>query len=312
MDTEKDTDKDTEKENILLESINTNSIHVSSSSENFEEKVKSFVIKNKPKLFILTPCYGGMCFVSYLESLINTINVFNMFNFPIQVEFCKNDSLVSRARNNLIARAMSDPLASHIIFIDSDITWNPISILKLILADKPLIGGVYPIKRYNWENLINQTTQKYDNTVIDSWIKKKDNNEILKKTMPDISTIQSSLFRYNINYIDTHVQIDNNLTKVKHLATGFMLMQRSMLEQMMLAYPFTKYVDDCNFLKDYENKYAYALFDCGVEDNHYLSEDWLFCNRWSKIGGSIWIDVSINLTHTGYEDYNGFFISSIL
>ena len=61
-----------------------------------------------------------------------------------------------------------------------------------------------------------------------------------------------------------------------------------------------------------ENNYAYALFDCGVEDDHYLSEDWLFCNRWKKIGGSIWLDVSINLTHTGVENFNGCFISSIL
>jgi hypothetical protein len=91
-----------------------------------------------------------------------------------------------------------------------------------------------------------------------------------------------------------------------------MLMQRQMIEKMMLAYHSTKYTDDVGFLNGRENNYAYALFDCGVEDDHYLSEDWLFCNRWSKIGGSIWLDVTINLTHTGVQDYNGSFLSSIL
>jgi hypothetical protein len=112
--------------------------------------------------------------------------------------------------------------------------------------------------------------------------------------------------------MDKFIQIENNLTKVKHLATGFMMMQRSMLDKMMLAFPFTKYTDDCGFLRNHENKYAYALFDCGVEDGHYLSEDWLFCNRWCKIGGEIMLDVSVNLTHTGQENFNGSFISSII
>jgi hypothetical protein len=287
-------------------------INISNSDNNdtFDETVKQYIVENDPKLYILTPCYGGTCYISYLQCLINTLNLFRLYNFPIQVEFCKNDSLVSRARNNLIAKAMHDPKCSHIIFIDNDITWNPVCILKLIITNKPLIGGAYPIKRYNWEKLTPENS--YDEAVINRWIDKKNKNTSLKESMTDVDMIQSSLLRYNINYISKYIQIENNLTEVKHIATGFMLMQRAMIEKMMIAYHSTKYTDDVNFLTGTENNYAYALFDCGVEDDHYLSEDWLFCNRWRKIGGSIWLDVTINLTHTGTEDYNGSFISSIL
>jgi hypothetical protein len=41
---------------------------------------------------------------------------------------------------------MADPKVTHIMFIDNDITWNPIDILKLIIAKKPIIGGAYPLK----------------------------------------------------------------------------------------------------------------------------------------------------------------------
>ena len=104
-----------ENDNIKLEKINDNETHFldinsAQSASSFEETVKKFVETTKPKLYILTPCYGGMCHVGYLECLINTLNLFRQFNFPIQAEFCKNDSLVCRARNNLIAKAMSDPL----------------------------------------------------------------------------------------------------------------------------------------------------------------------------------------------------------
>jgi hypothetical protein len=102
------------------------------------------------------------------------------------------------------------------------------------------------------------------------------------------------------------------LARVRHLATGFMMFKRSVIEKMGLAYPTTKYTDDVGFLVGDQNKYAYALFDCGVEDDHYYSEDWLFCHRWTKMGGNIYIDVGINLMHTGNEDFKGCYLASIL
>ena len=80
--------------------------------------------------------------------------------------------------------------------------------------------------------------------------------------------IQTNLLNYNVNYLGNVLQIDNNLARVKHVATGFMLIKREVFTKMMKSFPSTKYVDDVNFLKQEENEFAYALFDCGVEDGH--------------------------------------------
>jgi len=286
-------------------------ISTTQSAVSIEAQITNFVKKNNPKLFILTPCYASQCFVNYVGSLIRTIDAFRQVNFPLQVEFCRNDSLVSRARNNLIARAMSDPAMTHVIFIDSDITWDPIDIFKLIIADKPLVGGVYPLKSYNWSRLIKNPMNPYETDLVGSMIKKKNGSQ-LKDMITDELMIQHNLLRYNINYKSNTLQIQNNLAEVKHVATGFMLIKRDLLKKMQKAFPSTKYVDDVNFLREHENVNAYALFDCGVEEGHYFSEDWLFCHRWTKMGGDIYIDVSINLTHTGIEDYQGCYISTIM
>jgi hypothetical protein len=239
-----------------------------------------------------------------VHCLLLTFKLFEKYNFPIQIEFCKSDSLVSRARNNLVARAMNDSKCTHILFIDNDITWSPADILKLILHDKLLCGGVYPLKHYHWDKITDENNVK---TIID-----KKNNSPLKNFISDSQMVQFNLLKYNINFLSNVLEIDNNLTRVKHLATGFMLIKREVIEKMSQTFPSTKYTDDVGFLEPSENKYAYALFDCGVEDGHYFSEDWLFCKRWTKMGGNIYIDVSINLTHTGIEDYRGSFMSSIL
>ena len=287
-------------------STNTNT------QSNLGNDIAEYIKLHNPKLYILTPCFASLCYVNYVSSLMATIELFKKCNFPLQIEFCKNDSLVSRARNNLVARALTDPDATHILFIDNDITWNPVDVMKLVLADKPLAGGIYPLKHYDWSKLTKDKLNPYNSNVVQSWVERKNNSQ-LKNMMTDESAVQHKLLEYNINYLDgNYLSIENNLAKVRHLATGFMMIQRSVFTTMMKAFPSTKYVDDVNFLKPHENANAYALFDCGVEDGHYYSEDWLFCSRWLKLGEDIWIDVTINLTHTGIEDYTGSYISSII
>jgi hypothetical protein len=264
-----------------------------------------YIAKAKPHLVILTPCYNSSMYVTYTESLLQTMFMCKDMGINATIHFCRNDSLVSRARNNLIAKAMSISTATHFLFIDADITWSPYDILKLLVADKPIVGGIYPIKNYEFDKLVANP-----NALNDIFIRK--NKSQLKDAFSNKEYLQTNMVRYNINYASNMLEIENNLTKVKHLATGFMLIKRTVIEVMSKAFPQTKYVDDVNFLSGKENDFAYALFDCGVEDGHYLSEDWMFCNRWQKMGGSVYADITINLDHTGIETYKGSFISSIM
>ena len=292
--------------NINIEVVEPNSTVAPTQGEvNIDAMIKQYVAENKPRVAILTPCYGSLCFVNYVSCLINTMNFLNGVGIPVKVEFCRNDSLVSRARNNLIAKAMNDPTVTHFMFIDNDITWSPIDIIKLLIAEKPIVGGIYPIKNFDWSRLLANPT------VVQDWLKKKNESQ-LGSMMSDEDFIQYRMVRYNVNHLGPNLEIKQNLAQVKHLATGFMMIQRNVIEKMSRAFPSTKYVDDVGFLHGSENDFAYALFDCGVEEGHYCSEDWLFCNRWSKMGGQVWMDVSINLVHTGNQDFKGSFISSLV
>ena len=114
------------------------------------------------------------------------------------------------------------------------------------------------------------------------------------------------------SFLDKVLNVSNNVAKVKHVATGFLMIQRETIVKMINQFPHTKYVDDTGFLEEAENKYAYALFNTDVAYNHFLSEDWLFCDRWEKMDGEIYIDVTISLNHIGVNDYKGCFLGSVL
>jgi hypothetical protein len=182
-------------------------------------------------------------------------------------------------------------------------------IFRLLMDEKELVGGIYPLKRYNWDRLKPPANEK-DHSNIDQWLHRK-NSSALKTMFDDEAMIQCNLVNYNLNYLHNQVQVENGLIRVKHMATGFMMIARGCLEKMMRSFPSTKYTDDVGFLQGDENKYAYALFDCGVVDDHYLSEDWMFCNRWIQMGGDVFYDIHVCLTHTGPEDYRGAYLASL-
>ena len=278
-----------------------------SENNNISSQIYDYVLAKTPHIAILTPCYGGLCSVHFTKCLVRTFLLCKKYGIGIEFLECAGDSLVSRARNNLIARAMSIEGFTHLMFIDGDIEWEPMDIIKLLLKDKDLVGGSYPHKSIDF-NLV--TTELHN---IPQWIENKNNSNIEQiKNTNDRDIILNKLLQYNINYLSDVTPVQNNLISVKHIATGFLLMKRSTIEKMMKHYPETKYIDDVGYLNGDENNYAFALFDCQVKNKRYLSEDWLFCERWADIGGECFIDITINLNHIGTMVFNGSLLNKLL
>ena len=62
----------------------------------------------------------------------------------------RGESLITRARNNCVATFMAHPEWTHLFWIDSDIGFSAEAFYRLLLADKDVVAGIYPLKRENW------------------------------------------------------------------------------------------------------------------------------------------------------------------
>jgi len=94
-------------------------------------------------------------------------------------------------------------------------------------------------------------------------------------------------------------ETQGNLIEVGTLGTGFMMIKRIVFEKMIEegATPYT----DAIGLSPEENSNQYDFFQCTIDSKgRYLTEDWSFCRRWRELGGKIWADKTIGLTHVGY------------
>ena len=101
------------------------------------------------------PCYGGMitepCFTSFLRFILMA----SKMNLQWSLDTMVNESLVTRARNNLMAKMMTNTAATHFMFIDADIRFQPEAIFQMIATDKDVIGGLYPKKALPISYVIN-------------------------------------------------------------------------------------------------------------------------------------------------------------
>jgi len=245
----------------------------------------------KEKIFVATPCYGGMLTEAYFRSMVRTLTFFNQHQIPIAFGTIANESLVTRARNVLVAYFLQSGY-TRLLFIDADIEFQVEDVLKLIAHNKEVCVGAYPKKGVNWQRIRDMVLSKGQEAMTDQ-------------------AVASSGSDYAINFKflnpgSKQIAIENGVIRLHDGATGFMLIKREVIDKMIVAYPELKYNNDLNTPPEL-NDYFYAFFDTMIDpkDRRYLSEDYTFSRRWQDIGGDIWLDPSISLNHYGSFNFQG-------
>jgi len=91
------------------------------------------------KVLIGTPAHDGRVDVWFANSLVNTIKLAAKKDVEINPVYMSYDSLVQRARNDLVRLAVEENF-DDLIFIDSDEEWDPEWIFKLLAYKEEVIG----------------------------------------------------------------------------------------------------------------------------------------------------------------------------
>lgn len=98
------------------------------------------------RVHICMPCYGGMLTEQTFMSYIKWANTCRQLGIDWTMETMTNESLISRARNTLVAKFLNNPESTHLMFIDADIGWEPWHLLVMLNRQVDVIGGLYPMK----------------------------------------------------------------------------------------------------------------------------------------------------------------------
>jgi hypothetical protein len=257
-----------------------------------EVKIDLNTLKGK-HLFIATPAYGGLVGEAYLKAMVRVGILFKQYNLNFTLCTIANESLITRGRNTLTAMFMSNPTFTDMMFIDADIHFEAESVIKMWAAlyrpqveNTEVLVGAYPKKSINWEQI--------HKAVLDG------------ATVEEMQTHQGSYVLNMRSDNKGRIPLQDGLIPVYDGGTGFMMFKRQVIQKMFDKWPDLHYKNDLNTNPKHD-PYMYALFDTIIdpETRRYLSEDYTFCRRYQELGGTIWMDPSINLDHQGSYLFKG-------
>ena len=231
-------------------------------------------------LFVSTPCYGGICLAPYAESILRLQRLCATKGIQMMLDTTENESLVHRARNLAVARFMQKTQATHFLFIDADVHFDPESVVRLIESGHDIAVACYPKKCIMWDQ-------------VESGVKAGETK--------DPNKMGSSLV---MNFKFANSPVRNGFVEVLDGPTGFMCIKRHVFEKMAEKYP------DLQCVNDHQNRDLeeyHACFDCMIDpvSRRYLSEDYAFCRRWQQMDGQIFADVTTTLGHVGNIRFHG-------
>jgi len=146
----------TEKKKSQSDAVNLIKAAAAKQSQQTQAQPQGVPFDFRPiHLHIGIPCYGGMMSEPTVTSLLRFILLAQQAGLNWSLDTMVNESLITRGRNNLMAKMMTNKAATHFMFIDADIRFEPDAILKMLACDKEVIAGLYPKKALPVNYVIN-------------------------------------------------------------------------------------------------------------------------------------------------------------
>ena len=244
-------------------------------------------------LFLATPMYGGQCAGMFARSVADLSAFCAKHQIPLQMYFLFNESLITRARNYCVDEFMRSE-AQHLMFIDSDIGFNPQDVIALMALqiqheEYDIIGGPYPKKTIAWEKIKH---------AVDKGIADED-PAVLDRFVGD--------FVFNPKSGAGSIRIDEPV-EVLEIGTGFMMVTKKAFEKFSESYPELSYKPDHVRTAAFDGSreiMQYFQAEIDPKTKRYLSEDYWFCQKVQNIGLKTWFCPWMKLQHVGTYIFGG-------
>ena len=246
-------------------------------------------------IFVATPMYGGMNHGLYAKACLDLQAICIQYGVNIKFSFLFNESLITRARNYLVDEFINRSECTHLLFLDSDIHFDPRDVIALLALDKDVIGGPYPKKAIKWRS-----------------VKKA----LEKNPSMEAQDLEKVTGDYVFNPVKGTAQFTvTEPLEVMEIGTGYMMVKREVFAKMEAAYPMIRYKPDHDGQANFDgSRYIHAFFDTVIDSvdsitgggsDRYLSEDYMFCQMFRKIGGQIYLCPWMRTDHIGTYHFKG-------
>ena len=225
-----------------------------------------------PSVFIAMPCYDSVK-INTMLSIFQLIQKLGQSKVEVGINTMKSP-LIHQARNYLTSVFLATEY-THLLFIDSDVEFQPEAGLRMLVADKDIITTPYRAKNPNL------------------------NTHTYTVKFPDPKVVPI---------------LPGGLVEIEAGPTGLMLIHRRVFEKIIKNRPDLKIKNSANqALKETEKSHSfyYNFFDFAFEDGYTMGEDLSFCKLARREGIKLYANTESMTAHHGEFAWVGKFGDSL-
>ena len=240
------------------------------------------VSKAPIRIFVGTPVHSDVS-IHYFKACLEFQKECFVRKIPIMFQVMKS-SLVTQGRQLCVASFLQSD-CTHLLFIDSDISFSYKSIERLIAYDKDISLIPYPIKSMDSDKLKARI---------------KSGSELDPKILGN---------QYTLSIDDPKkINVENGFIEVERGPAGCMLIKRETFDKLIKEYPeFTIEQHTLIDGKLVKRPHMYNFFDTywNPNDKTYTGEDFYFCKLAKHAGIKMYALIDEYISHHGEFTYTG-------
>ncbi len=242
------------------------------------------------KIMIATPAYGDVFYTPFVSSILRLTRALQQQKWDFSFSSISY-SEIAEGRNFLLTNWFDKTDASHLLFVDADMGFDPQLILDMLNFDKPIVGAIYPRRQIDFSQIA----------------------ELAARGEPASRAISKS---YKYVFRPLHRSLnpkkENGFLEVEACGTGILLIQRSCIAEMLRVLPELNDMNVKNLPVANRLDRVIRCFDVIRVDQKRMSEDYSFCYRWrNQCKGEIWANTTHKITHVGLQAYRASYSESL-
>jgi len=226
-------------------------------------------MNNKPSLFIAMPCYDSVK-INTMLSVVKLIQQLGKSGIETGIHTMKSP-LIHQARNYLTSVFLTTQY-QYMLFIDSDVEFEPEVVLRMMVVKKPIVCTPYRVKSAEIDKQIYT-------------VEFKDPKNILV--------------------------LAEGLVEIEAGPTGLMLIDRKVFERIIKNHPELKIRNKATPKAEKSHEFYYNFFDFGFNDGYAMGEDVSFCRLARDNDFRIFANIESSTVHHGSFGWKGTFGESM-
>ena len=223
----------------------------------------------KPSIFIAMPCYDSVK-INTMLSVIKLVQQLGKSGIEVGIHTMKSP-LIHQARNYLTSVFLTTEY-QYLLFIDSDVEFDPESVLKMLIAKKNIVCTPYRVKS---------------------------------------SDISQHMYTVEFKDPKNILILAGGLVEIEAGPTGLMLIDRKVFEKIIKNHHDLKIYNKATPHADKSHTFYYNFFDFSFNDGYAMGEDVSFCRLARGNGFKIYANIESSTTHHGSFAWKGRFGDSL-